>query len=363
MTHGGIEVLHVGPIGGYQQMTATNGWNFVAPPGWPSPPPDWVPPADWQPDPSWPAAPVGWQFWQAASPPTTPGGPNPHVERGDFHLWGSTGLWCNQEVAGESHHLDEIRTLVPAQQRAVGAELDRTAALLPEPKNKYDVNAIRVIVDGHLLGYLPRDVAPHYAPRLSELVADGWRPVTAARIWAHDFETTEWKHGRPRQHTETNARVLVALAEPHMITPLNAPPAVSYRMLPLGNAIQVAGEEHHLQTLVHLLPQEGEGWVLATLHKIVTKTPRTSKTVLEVRIGDDPVGTLTPHMSSELMPAVDFLNERGATAAARAVIKGNRIKVEVTLHVARAHELGNGWFDKPIIAGGTPDGSSGFERS
>jgi hypothetical protein len=36
---------------------------FNAPPGWPSPPNDWVPDATWRPDPSWPAAPPGWQWW------------------------------------------------------------------------------------------------------------------------------------------------------------------------------------------------------------------------------------------------------------------------------------------------------------
>lgn len=36
---------------------------FVAPPGWPTPPPGWRPPDGWRPDPSWPPAPDGWQFW------------------------------------------------------------------------------------------------------------------------------------------------------------------------------------------------------------------------------------------------------------------------------------------------------------
>ncbi len=36
---------------------------FMAPPGWPSTPPEWVPERGWRPDPAWPAAPSGWAFW------------------------------------------------------------------------------------------------------------------------------------------------------------------------------------------------------------------------------------------------------------------------------------------------------------
>lgn len=38
-------------------------YRFVAPPGWPTPPPGWRPPEGWRPDASWPPAPEGWQFW------------------------------------------------------------------------------------------------------------------------------------------------------------------------------------------------------------------------------------------------------------------------------------------------------------
>lgn len=47
---------------------------FVAPPGWPQPPPGWEPTPDWRPDPGWPPAPAGWQFWQSP--------PDPHKEIG-----------------------------------------------------------------------------------------------------------------------------------------------------------------------------------------------------------------------------------------------------------------------------------------
>jgi hypothetical protein len=38
---------------------------WVAPPNWPTMPPNFTPPTGWKPDDSWPEPPPGWQFWQA----------------------------------------------------------------------------------------------------------------------------------------------------------------------------------------------------------------------------------------------------------------------------------------------------------
>src|SRR4051812_28995401 len=77
---------------------------------------------------------------------------------------------------------------------------------------------------------------------------------------------------------------------------------------------------------------------------------RAVKIVTEVRIDGAKVGVLTPKMSSETLPAVDFLAEQGAVAAVRARVKGNRIKAEVTLYCCRAHEISDNWFSSPVCA-------------
>lgn len=88
--------------------------------------------------------------------------------------------------------------------------------------------------------------------------------------------------------------------------------------------------------------------------------PRSTRTVVEVRIGGERVGQLTPKMSGELLPAVRHLAERGAATVARALVKGNRLKADVVLHCQRAGELAAEWFDQPVRrAGGSglPDRS------
>ncbi len=68
-------------------------------------------------------------------------------------------------VAGESHYQDALRSIAgPGEVRH-----DTEAHLIPEPENDYDPNAVRVEIDGHKVGYLPRDLAPAWGPRLAEL--------------------------------------------------------------------------------------------------------------------------------------------------------------------------------------------------
>jgi hypothetical protein len=44
-------------------------WEWVAPTGWPTPPPGWVPPLGWQPDPAWPLAPPDHVWWRRPEKP------------------------------------------------------------------------------------------------------------------------------------------------------------------------------------------------------------------------------------------------------------------------------------------------------
>ncbi|MEH1130055.1 HIRAN domain-containing protein [Micromonospora sp. CPCC 206061] len=254
-----------------------------------------------------------------------------------FDLWGQRG-WARVDVAGESHHAKAIRAVVGPDLKSGGSEIKVDVQLLPEPNNRFDRNAIAVWCGNHQLGYLPKEVAPQYVSVLSGLVANGWTPQVQARIWASVFSYDD-EPGRGEFH----ASVTLDLAEPHMLVPTNMPPNGEHRTLPLGNAIQVTGEDRHLDALAPHLRPEGETWAYATLHEVVEETARTSKAIVEIRINDERVGQLTPKMSSEVLPAIRHLAEAGVTTAARVIVKGNRIKAEVVLYVARAHELPDEW--------------------
>lgn len=260
-----------------------------------------------------------------------------------FDLWGQRG-WANTEVAGETHYAKEIRGLLGKDFKASGSEISVTAQLMPEPQNKHDRNAVGVWSGGRQLGYLPREEAARYSPVLTALTAQGWLPQVGARVWG-----SEWSDYDERQ-ASFRGSVQLDLAEPHMLVPANMPPAGDYRLLPTGNAIQVTGEEKHLDTLAPLLRPEGECWAYTTVHEVVEQPTRTSRSIVEVRIDGGRVGQLTPKMSSELLPAIRHLAEQCIHTAARAVVKGNRIKTEVVLYAARAHELPESWLRTAVPA-------------
>lgn len=247
-----------------------------------------------------------------------------------FELWGQRG-WPQVDVAGETHHLREIQRLLPRRLPASGAEIDVVCQLVPEPRNKFDRNAVRVESSGALLGYLDRDDAARYTGILSALVAQGYAPETAGRIWA-----------RPPYEGDRSGpyvSVRLDLAEPHMVVPMNGPPAGEYVLLPRGNAVQVAGEEQHMAALRPWTRPEGEGWVFATLHPIDEQLARSSRVVVEVRIEGQKVGQLTPKMSGEWLPVLELVDGTATTCAVRAVVKGNALKADVNLYAARAGEL------------------------
>jgi collagen type III alpha len=269
-----------------------------------------------------------------------------------FDLWGQRG-WAGVEVAGEAHYAKQLRSLFGGEFQQHGTEIEVTVQLVPEPANRHDRNAVGVWAGPLQLGYLPRDDAARYAGVLSGLVARGWVPQVAARVWG-----SEWSDGDAGR-TSFTASVRLRLAEPHLLVPANMPPGGSHRMLPFGAAIQVTGEERHLDALAPFLRPEGECWVHVTLHEIVEQPARSTREVVEVRVDGARVGQLTPKMSGELLPALRHLAEQGDAAGARAIVKGNRIKTEVVLYVARAHELPESWLGDTAVRPATADSEPG----
>jgi len=76
------------------------------------------------------------------------------------------------EVVGESHYRDEI-ALVVGGTRPEPVKLVTLAALVPEPTNPYDRNAVGVQIGGRKVGHLSRADAADLAPVLARLTAAG----------------------------------------------------------------------------------------------------------------------------------------------------------------------------------------------
>lgn len=267
-----------------------------------------------------------------------------------FALWGKQ-TWHGQEVVGESHYVDAIRALFVEGVDERWQERIVTADLVPEPENPHDSNAVKVAVDGATVGYLPRPDAARYGPVLSGLLANGLLPQTSARVIGSlvtDLVTDS--RGRVREQPRFACSVRLALAEPALLVPANMPPAERYVLLPEGRAVQVSGEEAYLDRLAPVLASDGERWIYVTLHEVTEQLPRSTRVVVEIRVDGEPAGCLTPKMSSELLPAVRHFAARELLTAARAILKGNHLKTDVVLYVARAGELSSEWLASPPIS-------------
>jgi hypothetical protein len=83
-------------------------------------------------------------------------------------------------VAGESHYQDALREIAGQDDGEV--RLETTAALIPEPSNPHDANAVRVEIDGRLVGYLPRASAVAYGALVRQPAERGRTAVCDAMV-------------------------------------------------------------------------------------------------------------------------------------------------------------------------------------
>ena len=262
----------------------------------------------------------------------------------EFELW-SKGDSPRRDVAGESFHEAALRSLFPARIGERDRELFLRAALVPDPGNKYDANAVKVMVNGQHVGHLAKDDAARYQPVLNALVQQGFLPVTNCRIWGSEYD--EWvgndRRGREITRPKFTCGVSLTLDEWYLCVPTNHPPTRAHTVLPHGSAIQVRKEENHQEVLRRYVSRQGECWVYGTLHALTDNTTKTPKELVEIRIDDQRAGELTPAMSAEYTPIIGQLIDRGRLTAVKLIVKGNQVKAEVVLHAAKAHQLDSAW--------------------
>lgn len=271
-----------------------------------------------------------------------------------FSLWGDA-LWCGQEVVREAPHEPAIRRLFPDPIPARGADLDTHAELVPEPHNRFDPRAVAVRVQGQVVGYLPREDAHRYYAVLAGLVEQGLQPQVPCHLWVSEWEPAAWQRAAG-DGTDFHASVAIAIGQPHMLVPMNLPPAASHYLLPPGSGILVPGEQVPADVLAPFFRPEGECWAYATLHAVEDEDDGSARgrTIVEIRLDEERVGRLSGRLSAEFLPAIQYLADMRAETAARVAIRGDRTAAEITLYAARSNDLPATWPDgltrSPVIS-------------
>ena len=129
-----------------------------------------------------------------------------------------------QGIVGESFHEGTLKSLAGTYgHRSIpdyGVELtDACAAIVRDPDNPYDSNAVAVWIDGeYLVGHLPRNVAAEFTPGLENLEHGTYLQVPA-RVWigpSFDYDSRTGSEVRG-----TRGSVTVRLPEPDGIVPYN----------------------------------------------------------------------------------------------------------------------------------------------
>jgi hypothetical protein len=93
------------------------------------------------------------------------------------------GGWSDIEVEGESYRRAEVARLFIGIGRPEGGVTMQRASLVPEPNNPHDRHAVKVVVRGEHVGYIPADQSQRVA-RACGALGKNSTAVVPARIWA-----------------------------------------------------------------------------------------------------------------------------------------------------------------------------------
>jgi hypothetical protein len=74
------------------------------------------------------------------------------------------------EVVGESYHQDELLALTGGRRTWSGAHREVLARLVPDDDDRFDPLAVKVVIEGRLVGHVPRAAARRYRPSIAEAI-------------------------------------------------------------------------------------------------------------------------------------------------------------------------------------------------
>jgi hypothetical protein len=251
--------------------------------------------------------------------------------------WASESLYTN--LVGESHYKAAFRAVFKERGISLsedGRELTDVAAHLAiDPGNPFDSTAVTVWISGHHVGYLPKDTAAEYFPALEELADDHRHLCVNARVWAYAGEGDIYASGNLQLPPRTG------------IQPFNQLPEGPSVVIPPGRlAIQVTGEEEHMDVLGRYIADQPR-YLAVSLNLItVAKTPRsTPYEAVEVQLDGQRIGELTKAMSAHIRDLVERIDSHQKVAVCRAILKGSPLRADVALDVARSTEITSKWLD------------------
>jgi hypothetical protein len=243
-------------------------------------------------------------------------------------------------VVGESYYQQALR--IAARGRAAGSDsashIPVTAALIPEPENPWDKNAVRVdIVQGDRslkVGYLSSSLAEEYQHRFLDLRDRGLFGVCPARITGGG----EGRYYGIYLHLVYPERYAVAVGDED---PEIARIEGSVAVLRDEWSCTVTKEEDHQGALRKHAPPDTSEYrqVVASLGFCeISSGKYKGQTAIEVRIEGQRVGQLTKAMTNRYHPVLNRVHERQLEPRCVAYVVRRDRGLEVELGMPRDPE-------------------------
>jgi hypothetical protein len=251
----------------------------------------------------------------------------------EFYIGKSRG--SEVDVVGEYYRPESFQRIINKEVLEFDGSRYRGCGrfqLADDSANPHDSQAISIWFAGEHIGYLSRSDARRYRPDINRATQLGYTITTSGYLWI----------GIERGF---NPIAQIWLPQPGRILPANDVPQNAV-FLPEGDKIQVTKEEEHMPILRKWLKRSASDVpILFTLKAILDVRARSTVDIIQVCIGDEPIGVLTKTMSEKLTPLVEHVESRAKTPVVYGTITGNSIKCEAAFWCARASEVSEEWLE------------------
>jgi hypothetical protein len=212
-------------------------------------------------------------------------------------------------VVGESQYQEALRAAVGGRASRNGYEdaIPVTALLVPDPRNPYDSNAVRVEVEGHL----PRENALDYQPHLMRLLERGQVGQCSAGVCGGGHKL----YG-----------IFLRVGPPSLLVPANRrPPTMT--LLEADRLVTVTGEKDHQLALSRYEPgDDSRVPLIAELRMGITRQ-------VDVALDCEKVGSLTKYQSERYRSLIEPILASGGRVGAEAYMhrKGEAWEIELLM--------------------------------
>jgi hypothetical protein len=229
------------------------------------------------------------------------------------------------DIVGESFHLPAIHGI--AKTRGGVGQHTVDAVVKAEPSNKADPKAIRVEIDGNLVGYVAREKTSLFRPLLARVAQNGKTLVLAAELY----------YGKDYDDEFVGSVRLDVPDDLALVVPANqVPPGAA--LWPKGAKVQVTVNPEATSDVMSVLSNAYQDQKVAVHCELRAAQDEKAATGVEVLINSALVGSLSPVSAKKFAPVLGRMGPK-SPCYFWGVAAGNSLAVDLHLRMKKPEEL------------------------